>query len=267
MREPIIHNEDPNLEYNPYDASFLKYKGELFTGTLLYDDTNPVSYTEYTNGDYDGEFVSYYKNGQLAEKTIYKNGEYITGKEWYDNGQLRYNSENGNIILDKDGIITNKGGIWFYKNGQIRIITEDKETKIYSEKGNLAILIEPSDVIVNGYPTSKITYYHKVLKEDYKNLTEYIYLHAEDNSNFRSSGFYLLNSWIIRLYITNHKKEAIQIINKMINDSEDRLKENPHLRIQSLEQNFLHTSKIFIKRLTRGEFDSSPNNNLSKIIF
>ena len=92
MREPVVHNEDPDLEYNMWGPQFLEYKGELFTGTIFYDDTDPVSYTEYKNGMFDGEDVSYYKNGKLAEKSFYKDGEYISGKEWYDNGQLKSES-------------------------------------------------------------------------------------------------------------------------------------------------------------------------------
>ncbi|GEM_PF-3268403 len=269
MKEPTIHNEDPNLEHNLLDTNYLKYKGKLFTGTLLYDDTNPVSYIEYTNGDYDGDNVSYHNNGQVAAKSKYKEGKFISGEEWYDNGQSRYNSDKGNIIFDKDGIITKENNVWYYKNGKVRLITEDTTTKIYSERGNLVILIEPSEGVINSYPTSRITYYHKILKEEYKNLTEHIYLYPEDNFNFRNSIFVFLDSWIIELYRANLKKEALQLINMMINDSEERLKENLHYRIQSLEQNFVHNSKIFIKRLINREFDDSNpkiNNKLSIII-
>lgn len=271
MKEPVVNSEDSNLEYNLWGTNYLQYKGELFTGTLLYDDTIPNSYTEYTNGDYDGNSITYYKNGQLSKKSFYKNGAYISGKEWYENGQLRHNSEIGCFVFDEDGILTIDGNIWFYKNGKIRKTTEDKITKIYSENGHLAIITEPIEVPVNSYPTLKITYYHKILKESYKNLFHHIYIHHEDNVNFRQSIFVMFNSWIIELCRTDYKKEAIQIINTMINDSEERLNENLDFRIQSLETNFIHNSKIFLKRIKDGEFDFNkslnPTNELSRIIF
>lgn len=271
MRQPIINSEDSELEFNMYDSCCLRYRGILFTGTVLFNDTNPVSYTEYKDGDFDGNNVSYHFNGKLSEQSFYKEGEYISGKEWYENGQLRYDSENNYGIFDKDGILTQKNGNWFYKNGNERLTSNEKGTKIYTSAGNLAIATEPSDLIINNYPSSKIIYYHKILSEEYKDLQEHIYLHPEDNFNFRGGVFVSLNSWIIELYRTNNKKEALYIINKMIKDSVNRLKENLNYRIKHIEENFIHNSKIFIKRLESGEFDynnfSKIKNHQSKIIF
>src|SRR5690554_6714955 len=270
MREPIIDRDDPKIESNMYDFhTFMQYDGKLFTGTILYEDNK--SYVEYKNGNVDGRSISYHLNGQIEEDCSYIDGNYISGKHWYENGQLRYDSENNYVIFDEDGILTQKNGNWFYKNGNERLTRNEKATKIFTSTGNLAIVSEPSDLIINDYPTSKIIYYHKILKEKYKDLQEHIYIYPEDNFNFRSCVFVSLNSWIIELYRTNNKKEALYIINKMINDSENRLKENLNYRIKHIEENFIHNSKIFIKRLESGEFDynshSNINNNLSKIIF
>ena len=269
MRQPIINSEDPELEFNMYDSCCLRYRGILFTGTVIFDDTDPVSYTEYKDGDFDGNNVSYHFNGKVSEQSFYKEGEYISGKEWYENGQLRYDSENNYVIFDEDGILTQKNGNWFYKNGNERLTRDKKGTKLHTSSGNLAIVTELSDLIINNYPASKSIYYHKILSEEYKDLQEHIYIYPEDNFNFRQVAS--LNSWIIELYRTNNKKEALNIINKMINESENRLNENLNYRIKHIEENFIHNSKTFIKRLESGEFNydnlSNFNNNLSKIIF
>jgi len=269
MREPIIDIDDPKIESNMYDFhTFMKYDGKLFTGTILYEDTK--SYVQYQNGNVDGRSISYYLNGQVEEDCTYIDGNYISGKQWYENGQLRYDSENNYVISDEDGILTQKNGNWFYKNGNERLTINEKVTKLFSSTGNLAILIKQSDLL-NNYSTSKIIYYHKILKEKYKDLQEHIYIYPEDNFNFRSIVFVSLNSWIIELYRTNHEKEALYIINNMINDSEIRLKEDVNFRVKDIEENFIHNSKIFIKQLKRGEFNynnlSNVNNHQSKIIF
>ena len=120
MRQPIINSEDQELEFNMYGSDFLKYKGILFTGTVIFDDTNPISYTEYKDGDYDGNNVSYHFNGKLAEQSFYKEGKYLSGKEWYNNGQLKYDSKE-KTYWDRDGIKAYQNGCWLYKNGMVKI--------------------------------------------------------------------------------------------------------------------------------------------------
>lgn len=256
MREPIIHHEHPELEYNLWGNNHLKYKGILFTGTIFFDDTNPVSYVEYKNGEYDGNEIVYHQNGQLAEKNFYHGGRYISGKMIYENGQLRHNLENENIIFDEDGLITKKNNVWYYKSGKARLIAEDLKTEIYTEAGDLAILIEtvPDDSKRN--PGSQITYCHQILIKDYNNLTDHIYLYPEDNFEFRQLIFVHVNAWIIEVFKSVNRTEAIHIVNKMISESDNRLKQNLDYRIESVEKTFIHNSKIFIKRLEKGDYDN-----------
>ena len=268
MREPIIKSNDPKIEGNIYDFhTSMRYENKLFTGTILYDDNK--TYVQYKNGNVDGRSISYYLNGQIEEDCIYLDGDYISGKHWYRNGQLRYDSENNYVIFDEDGVLTKKNENWFYKNGNERHIFDNNKIKIFSNTGNLAILTEPSNLIINGYSPFKKTFFHKILCESYKDLLEHIYIYPEDNFNYRQ--VVSLDSWIIELYRTNKKEEALNIINEMINDSKTKLTENLNYRIKHIEENFIHNSKTLIERLKSGKFDynnhSNINNNLSKIIF
>lgn len=264
MKEPIVNSDE--IDEDRYGGCPPKYNGKFFTGTIIYDDTDPVSYSEYTDGEEDGKSISYYRNGQLEEDAIYSKGEYISGKHWYENGQMRYDSQNNYTILDEDGLLTQRNGNWFYKNGNRR----SEGGRLFSSDGTLAILTEPNDIMVNNYPTVKITYYNKVLMNSYQELLENIYLHAEDNLTFRQGVEVLLNSWIIALYNNNKKEEAISILQQMITDSERKSTTEPHFRVRHFEENFIRNSNIFIKQLRKGDFEISPtavNHSLSTIIF
>lgn len=272
MRKPHIYEGDKGIDFELfYEGGILEYNGTKFTGTLIDDNTEPKSYSEYKNGDLDGDDISYFENGKLAEKNIFKNGEYISGKQWYENGQLRFDSENIGVIFDRDGIKTTKDGKWLYKTGKERLVTEDRIFKLFSSDGHLAISHEPSEVIVNNYPTQKVYYYHKVLIANYINLLEHIYIHPEDNCKFRKQIENLLTSWIIELYRTGNMKEAILIFNNIIKISEEKLKENLDFRIRQLEETYVSNSKIQLKRIENGEFNydnnTNINHNISKIIF
>lgn len=160
MREPVVHHEDPELDYNIWGNDYLQYKGVFFTGTLFYDDTNPVSYTEYKDGNRDGERIVYYKNGQLAEKNIYRNGRFISSQEWHENGQLKYSD--GNLYAPEGKVIQIEGS-WLYPNGAKRNDSKDRIDFLYSSKGELAIKT------ISGY-REKNTCYDKVLSECYHEL-------------------------------------------------------------------------------------------------
>lgn len=88
MDKPVEYNHK-DFEENLYDVyTHMKYKGVLFTGTLIKEGRK----IEYKNGNANGKSVAHYENGQIECDEIYENGDYISGKEWYKNGQLKYDS-------------------------------------------------------------------------------------------------------------------------------------------------------------------------------
>jgi antitoxin component YwqK of YwqJK toxin-antitoxin module len=191
MREPVIHNEDPNLEYNLWDTNYLKYNGELFTGTIIYDDTNPISYTEYKNGDYDGESVSYHKNGNLAEKSFYKDGEYISGKEWYNNEQLKSDDIH---LYDEDGKLIRINGSWLYPNGVKRNGQGNGENYLFSSKGELAI---KTIINMSGDYKNTIVFFDNIVSECYQELL--INLYPDFDEMFYNTEYYIWG-WVAKKY-------------------------------------------------------------------
>lgn len=193
MKEPLIDSEDPELEYNPYDVSYLQYKSKLFTGTLIYTDTTPNSFQEYTDGDYDGRRISYHKNGMLHEDAIYINGAYISGKEWYDNGQLRYDSNDDKVIWDSDGLLTRKDWIYFYKNGNPKTKKDEFGTYFLSPNGDIAISISP--FLGEKSPCrNKITFFDKIITAFLSDLFENIYNNGDDNRDSRTNLGYQIST-------------------------------------------------------------------------
>ncbi len=197
MRTPIIHSDDPDLEYNMWGENYLKYRGSLFTGTLLYNDTTPPSYVEYQNGDYHGNSVTYSRNGTLIEQSTYENGNYASGTEWYDNGQLK--SDAGHLYAN-DGKLIQKKGSWLYPNGMKRNNYEHDESNLFSSKGELAIKTILTRTA--NYKTTKI-YYDTVLNDCYEELL--INLYPDHDSFFTipnirfGAGWRRNSQWIVSM--------------------------------------------------------------------
>jgi hypothetical protein len=246
MREPIVDSEDSELEYNPYGSGYLQYKGKLFTGTLIDTDTNPISFHEYTDGDLDGYGRSYHKNGMLQEDAVYKNGTYIFGKEWYDNGQLRYDSNNNNIIWDADGLLTRKDLIYFYKNGNPRTKKDELGTYFLSPNGDIAISISP--FLGEKSPCSnKITFFDKVITSSLSALFDNIYSFWEDNRDSRIGLDRQISHYIICLYRRGYKSKSIDVTEQVIEDAVKR--KNNSIRITSDEDVIIHNYSSLKKHL------------------
>ncbi|WP_316824029.1 hypothetical protein [Pedobacter miscanthi] len=225
MRQPIIDSEDPELEFNPYDACCLRYKGEFFTGTIIYTDTDPVSFTEYKDGEFDGREIAYYKNGALSGDCIYENGNYISGKEWYNNGQLRFDSSSGNVIWDADGLVVRRDWIYFYKNGNPRTKNDELGNYHLSPNGDVAIF---NSVFSDDNSPCKIQtiFFDKVITRFLSDLFESKYSRYEDNRDSTTGLDNQINHYIICLYLEGYKDKAITVAEKIVSDATKRKNEN-----------------------------------------
>lgn len=125
--------------------------GKLFIGQWTYyqnKNKGILSTENYNNkGILEGEKLVYYKNGQIAEKSMYVNGEIDGISTWYsENGKVLKEFTYNNGILDgmakyydMDGKMLAEGkyrddkkhGIWtYYENG---VKTEEKDFTTYSK--------------------------------------------------------------------------------------------------------------------------------------
>ena len=85
------------------DNGIKRYKGNLFTGIAVMDgicDKDIPSKIHYKDGELDGSWTYWYKNGQKSSEQYYKNGIYNgLYTEWHENGQkkLELYYKNGRI--------------------------------------------------------------------------------------------------------------------------------------------------------------------------
>lgn len=126
-------------------------KGKIFIGKWVYyqNKTKGILSTENYNdkGILEGEKMVYYENGQIAEKSIYVNGEIDGTSMWYSpngNALKEFTYRNGELhgiakYYDIDGVLLAEGiyrndkkhGIWkYYENGKL---TEEKDFTSYSK--------------------------------------------------------------------------------------------------------------------------------------
>jgi hypothetical protein len=231
MREPVIHNQDPNLEFNPWGTNYTQYKGRLFTGTIMYDDTPAVSYTEYKDGDLDGNHVIYHKNGNLAEQSVYKDGEYITGKKWYDNGQLQSDDVH---LYDNAGKLIRINGSWLYPNGIKRNERGKGENYLYSTKGELAI---KTIINMSGDHKNTNVFFDKIVSECYKDLL--INLYPDFDDMFYNTEYYIWG-WVAKKYSLDNRKgiELYQELKRHTN------------------KNIGNTAKVLLEQINKNEFNA-----------
>ena len=109
-----------------------KFKDVPFTGDVVGKEQGKIS-----KGKREGEYLTYYENGQLKYKSNYKEG--VLEGEWlyyHDNGQLRF-KENY-----KDGKLEGEW-LYYHDNGQLRFKRNWKDGKkegewlYYHETGQL----------------------------------------------------------------------------------------------------------------------------------
>ena len=126
-----------------------------------YKNGNLASETPYKNGKEEGIEKWYYENGNLNIETPYKNGKEEGIEKWYYwNGSLRTETpyKNGKV----DGIAR-----WYYDNGNLVIEVSYKnyelhgDLKYYTEDGKLLALVKAE----NGSITSGKCFNDKVLTD------------------------------------------------------------------------------------------------------
>jgi len=198
MNEPIIYNST-DFEENLYNFfTYMRYKGELFTGTVIMEGDKTANnvlgnkeVVEFKNGNAHGRYLEYHwSNGRLTYDGVYEDGiclfekawyadgrirrdwDYsVLGNEWYEDGTLKEHWDGKNTTLwDTDGILVRKNDTWFYKNGQ-----KFKERLAggirlhFSSTGELAVMYGKPEEGKHGFKSVNY-YYDNVLSRFYKEL-------------------------------------------------------------------------------------------------
>lgn len=241
MDEPIILNET-DFEENLYDFfTHMRYKGQLFTGTLIQPAYNWT--TEFKDGNAHGRNIEYYDNGQLAHDEVFENGNYKSGKEWYRNGQLKYDSigkkwyEDGQLktdltgvdrlFWDKDGVLACQNDTWFYKNGQsINEKLPDGTTLLFTSAGELAakqenLAHQVYNPVTKTHSLHRSYFYDDVLRRSIDELFTKPYPEFDNGPNH----ILWLFSWVGAVYAENIKKGHI-LLNHLLQHQEKSTQEH-----------------------------------------
>jgi hypothetical protein len=245
MNEPIIYNST-DFEENLYDFfTYMKYKGELFTGTVIIEGDKTADnvlgnkeVVEFKNGHTHGHYLEYHRsNGQLiydgiyedsrclSEKGWYTDGRLrrdwdysVSGKEWYEDGTLKEHWDGKNTTLwDRDGILVRKNDIWFYKNGQkFKERLADGTRLHFSSTGEVAVMNGTVDGGEYGF-RSVVYYYDNVLTQFYEELFIDPYPAFCDYSGQygRKEHIKDLFDWVVAIY-NEDKVKANYIIDSLI---------------------------------------------------
>tara|TARA_B100001029_G_scaffold177224_1_gene181499 strand:- start:344 stop:1444 length:1101 start_codon:yes stop_codon:yes gene_type:complete len=109
--------------------SCCSYEKEVSKDRLV--ERNGVAYEVNSEMPFIGVAVSYYENGQLQEKTAFKDGvRHGTYEQYYENGQLEYKI---NYVEGKEGPYES-----YYQNGQLNTrVTPGRDEVTYYENGQL----------------------------------------------------------------------------------------------------------------------------------
>lgn len=159
----IIDFNLTDFESNDQDFyTFMKYKGKPFTGTLK-DEGEII---QFENGHANGKAEAYNTHGQLIHQDIYKDGESVSSKEWYANGQLLYDSE-FERVWDSKGVLVKDNGHWLYSN-------QAPKTKGNYFKEGMVYLAPNGAKVAESVSTDteedQVTYYDEVLFKWYHEI-------------------------------------------------------------------------------------------------
>lgn len=149
------------------------------TLTVNFENGQPDYVKTYVNGRREGLQMSWYKNGQMKDSSMYvQYGDIIhstDGKTWYESGQLKsHHTESFSRYWDKNGNLSEEDfpdkGIFreYYASGQLKseFSEWDYEEKSFFENGQLERHYIEEDE--NGYNVEKEYYENGQLKRSYK---------------------------------------------------------------------------------------------------
>jgi len=104
----VLESKISTNKENPEDSEW-KVDGEYIS---WYDNGQKESEGNVLNGKKDGKWTEWYENGEVTEYATYKNGKPV-GKldRWHPSGV-----KEREIIFDESGLVTEQ--VWWYENGQ-----------------------------------------------------------------------------------------------------------------------------------------------------
>lgn len=153
-REFLPNSDQINVKFFSSKGKLIsegKMKDKLFIGKWVYyhNKGKGVMMTENYNdqGILEGEKLVYYENGQMAEKSMFVNGEIDGISLWYStngnilkeftykngilHGMAKYYNQDGKLLAEGNYRDDKKHGIWrYYENGDFK---EEKDYTTYSK--------------------------------------------------------------------------------------------------------------------------------------
>lgn len=241
----IIPYNEHDFEENIYSFyTCMLYKGLPFTGTLQkVEDDGSYSIIPFKDGNADGRETSYYANGMLESESIYRDGDYISGKSWHSNGQLL---TDGVDMYDETGKQIKKNNSWLYPNGAKRNDMVYFETRSrynphyireyyeYDSSGNMAV-----KTIVDNRVSyeNTVVYYDKILSECYYELL--VNRYPQHDLEFRDLE-YKIWGWAVSQYIRNEAEGLVLL--KLLGKHENK--------------NIVHTAMSILGKIRLNKFDA-----------
>ena len=179
----------------------LYYLDSPFTG-FLKDDNCII---EYRDGFANGKFLEYFPDGSLCFEGYYVNGECISSKEWYQNGQIKIEGDN---IFTSEGLLAKKGNSWLYKTGQPKEARLENSTQYFSPNGDLAFEV---NYLHSGDYKNIITYNNEIMVKYCNKIISNIYPELDQ---YQYNIEYYFYGWVAALLIDNFGQgtEVIELL-------------------------------------------------------
>lgn len=219
MKAIDFNNKD--FEERTEDILFdLYHLGSPFTGFLKNDNC----IIEYKDGFANGKFLEYFPDGTLKIEGYCINGEYISGKEWYQNGQIKIEEDK---IFTHEGQLAKKGNSWLYKTGKPKETRLENSTLYFSPDGDLVFEVH---YVHSGDYKNTITYNNDIMVKYCDEIISTIYPELDQ---YQYNIEYYFYGWVATLLTVNFEqgKEVIEVL----------IKHNQ----KSVSDGFIHFKKSF----------------------